>query len=279
MALRWVNYTEVTVLQGLNRMADAQVVLITGASSGIGHATALAYAKRGLRVAAIARDAARLEPLQKEITALGGACLPLSADVRDREAMIAAATRTVEVFGRLDIAIANAGLGHRGPLADAAWDDLDTLIRTNIDGVLHTIRATVPHLRQSGGGHIVIISSIVWNMVSPYAAAYAASKAFVSSLARSIRFELARDNIRVTDMRVGRTVTSFNANRLGGERRKGAGGTIPEMPPEQVAQAIVRATLDRPQDTVNLRWIDRLIVFANRLAPNLIGRMAARQYK
>lgn len=260
-------------------MTDAKVVLITGGSSGIGYATALAYAKRGVKVAATARDAARLEPLQKEITALGSECLPLSADVRDREAMIATANRTVEVFGRLDIVVANAGLGQRGPVADAEWDDLDTLIRTNIDGVLHTIRAAVPHLRKSGGGHIVIVSSIVWNMVSPYAATYAASKAFVSSLARSMRFELARDNIRVTDMRVGRTVTSFNANRLGGERRAGAGGSIPEMPPEQVAEGIVRATLDQPQDTVNLRWIDRLIVFANRLVPNLIGRMAAKQYK
>jgi short-subunit dehydrogenase len=101
----------------------------------------------------------------------------------------------------------------------------------------------------------------------------------VSSLARSMRFELVRDNIKVTDMRVGRTVTAFNANRLGGERRKGAGGRIPEMQPEQVAEGIVRATLDRPQDTVNLRWIDRLIVFANRIVPNFIGRMAARQYK
>ncbi len=260
-------------------MTDAKVVLITGASSGIGYATAIAFARRGLRVVATARDAARLAPLVTEINALGGECLALTADVRDGQGMIAVAQRTVEVFGRLDIAVANAGLGHRGPVADAEWDDIDTLIRTNIDGMLHTIRAAVPHLRTSGGGHIVLVSSVVWNLVSPYAATYAASKAFVSSLARSIRFELARENIRVTDMRVGRTSTSFNANRLGGERRKGAGGRIPEMPPEQVAEGIVRATLDRPQDTVNLRWIDRLIVFANRLVPNLIGRMAARQYK
>lgn len=260
-------------------MTDKQVVFITGGSSGIGYATAVAYAKRGLRVAATARDAARLEPLIAEITALGGECLPLNADVRDREAMIAAATRTIEVFGRMDVVVANAGIGHRGPVADAEWSDLETLLRTNIDGVLHTVQASVSHLRASGGGHIVLVSSVVWNLVSPYAATYAASKAFVSSLARSIRFELARDNIRVTDMRIGRTVTSFNANRLGGERRQGAGGRIPEMSAEQVAEGIVRATLDRPQDTVNLRWIDRLIVFANRIVPNLIGRMAARQYK
>lgn len=260
-------------------MSDTKVVLITGASSGIGYATAVAYARRGLRVAATARDAARLDPLVQEITALGGECLAISADVRDRDGMIAAAQQAVDRFGRLDIVVANAGLGHRGPVADAEWSDLETLLRTNIDGVFHTVRAAVPHLRAVGGGHVVMVSSVVWNLVSPYAATYAASKAFVSSLARSIRFELARDNIRVTDMRIGRTVTSFNTNRLGGGKRSGAGGRIPEMPPERVADGIVRATLDKPQDTVNLRLIDRLIVLGNRLFPNLIGRMAAKQYK
>lgn len=259
-------------------MNTPKVVLITGASSGIGRATALAYARRGVHVAATARDAARLDSLVSEIAALGGQCLALSADVRDPDAMNAAAQMTVNHFGRLDIVIANAGLGHRGPVAEAEWSDLETLMRTNMDGLLHTVRAAVPHLRANGGGHIVFISSVVWNMVSPYAAIYAASKAFVSSLARSMRFELAADNIRITDMRVGRTVTGFNENRLGG-KRSGAGESIPEMPPEQVADGIVRATLDHPQDTVNLRWIDRLIVLANRLIPNFIGRKAAKQYK
>ncbi len=261
-------------------MSASKVVLITGASSGIGAAAALAFARRGLRVVATARDAARLESLVQQVAAAGSECLAVSADVRDPSAMLAAAQQAVDHFGRLDIVIANAGLGHRGAFADAEWADLETLLRTNIDGVAHSIRAAVPHLRAAGGGHIVIVSSIVWNMVSPYAATYAASKAFVSSLARSVRFELARDHIRVTDMRVGRTSTSFNANRLGaGKRNAGAGGFLPEMTPDQVAAGIVRVTLDRPRDTVNLRWIDRLIVFANRLVPNLIGRFAARQYK
>lgn len=261
-------------------MSENKVVLITGASSGIGHAAAVAFAQRGLRVVATARDAARLAPLVQQITAAGGECLAISADVRDRAAMIAAAQQAVDRFGRLDIVIANAGLGHRGPFADADWTDIETLLRTNIDGVLHTVRAAVPHLRAAGGGHVVLVSSIVWNLVSPYAATYAASKAFVSSLARSIRFELARDHIRVTDMRVGRTSTHFDDNRLGaGKRSAGVGGFIPVMTPEFVAAGIIRATLDRPRDTVNLRWIDRLIVFANRIVPNLIGSFAARQYK
>jgi NADP-dependent 3-hydroxy acid dehydrogenase YdfG len=258
-------------------MTDNRVVFITGASSGIGYATALAFLRRGLHVVGTARDASRLQPLAEAAKALPGTFLPVSADVRDRVLMQRATEQAVKHFGRLDIVVANAGLGHRGAVAEATWDDLDTLIRTNIDGVMLTVQATVPHLRQTGGGNIIMVSSVVFNLVAPYAATYAASKAFVSSLARSLRYELQRDNIRVTDVRVGRTETHFDDNRLGAGKRKPS--RLPVMSPEQVADGIVRAALDKPQDTVVLRWIDRLIILGNRLFPNLIGRLAARQYK
>ncbi len=259
-------------------MTDNRVVLVTGASSGIGYATALAFARRGLNVVGTARDAARLQGLADAIKPLPGKFLPVAADVRDEGDMNRAAQRAVEEFGRLDIIIANAGLGQRGAMIDADWADLSTLIHTNIDGVMLTLKAGVPHLRQNKSGHIVLVSSIVFNLVSPYAATYAATKAFVSSLARSLRFELKPYNIRVTDLRVGRTATGFDDNRLGEGKRKSS-GRLPVMSAEQVADGIVRVTLDKPQDTVALRWIDRLIVLGNRLFPNWIGSLAARQYK
>lgn len=258
-------------------MTDQRVVLITGASSGIGYAVALAFAKRGLKVVGTARDATRLQPLADAIKPLPGEFLAVSADVRKEDDMNRAALRAVEKFGRLDIVIANAGLGHRGGMADADWKDLETLIHTNIDGLMLTVRAGVPHLRKNGGGHIVFVSSVVFNLVAPYAATYAASKAFVSSLARSIRFELKPDNIRVSDIRVGRTVTNFNENRLGDGKRHES--SIPEMTAEFVANGIVCVTLDKHQDTVALRWIDRLIILGNRLFPNLIGSRAVKEYK
>lgn len=258
-------------------MTQNRVVLITGASSGIGYATAIAFAKRGLNVVGTARDATRLQPLVEAIKPLPGRFLPVSADVRSEADMNKAAQRAVEEFGRLDIVVANAGIGQRGPLADAEWADLDTLIRTNIDGLMLTTRASIPHLRHTGGGHLIFISSVVFNLVAPYAATYAASKAFVSSLARSLRWELKADRIRVSDIRVGRTATNFNANRLGAGMRKPS--RLPEMTAEQVAEGIVRTALDKPRDTVALRWIDRLIILGNRLFPDLIGQLAARQYK
>lgn len=259
-----------------------EVVLITGASSGIGHATAKAFAKRGLKVAGTARRAERLDALAETINDSGGVFLPIVADVRDAETMQRAVDETVAHFGRLDVLIANAGVGQRGAVADAHWDDLETVLRTNIDGVLHSTRAAVPAMRATGqGGHIVIVSSVMFNLVAPHTATYAASKAFVSSFAASLRLELAAENILVTDILVGRTVTEFNDKRLGqtGRRAGGIGGRIPEMSAEQVADGIVRIVLDRPRQRITLRWIDRLLVVANILAPGLIGRLSARQYR
>lgn len=260
-------------------MPQQRVALITGASSGIGYETALAFAKRGTHVVATARRVDKLRELQKAVMQLPaghGDILTIEADVTQREAMQNAVKLAVGRFGRLDILVANAGLGHRGALADAEWADLETLLRTNIDGVLHSIQAAVPAMRQSGGGHIITISSVTYNLTAPYAAAYAASKAFVTSLAHSLRLELEGENIKVTDVLVGRTSTEFNERRLGLGKRSGE--SLPTMTPSQVAAAIVRAADANPRSVV-VRFFDRLIMLGNTLIPETIGRIALRQYR
>lgn len=260
--------------------SNERVALITGASSGIGYATALAFAREGTHVVALARRVDRLDDLRRAIDDLPephGDCLPVAADVRLADDLQVAVNQAMTTFGRLDVLIANAGLGHRGSIVDAEWGDIETLLRTNMDGVLHSVRAAVPAIRQGGrGGHIVIVSSVVYNMVSPYAALYAASKAFASSLSRSLRLELEPDGIQVTDVLVGRTQSEFNDKRLGRAGRTGGG--IPVMPTEKVARDIVRITHQRRR-TATLRWFDRLIVLGNLLVPDFIGRKALRQYK
>jgi short-subunit dehydrogenase len=256
-----------------------QVALITGASSGIGYATALAFARQGTHVAALARRADRLAELERAVNALPpghGELFPIAADVTRPHELHRAVQQTLERFRRLDVAIANAGIGHRGSIAEADWNDLETLLRTNIDGVLHTIRAAVPAMRQSGGGHIVIVSSVAFNLTAPYAAAYSASKAFVSSIARSIRLELEADHITVTDVLVGRTYTEFDERRLGAGKR--AGQDLPTMSPDRVAQGILDAVRHR-RKVIVLRLFDRLIVWANSFFPGIMGRLALRQYQ
>ena len=256
------------------------VVFITGASSGIGWETALAFARDGYHVCGMARRQDRLAALGAEIEKLPqprGDFLAVAGDVRDADAVEDAVGQTVESFGRLDVLVANAGIGHSGTVVEAEWDDLQTVISTNIDGVLHGIRACVPAMREfAGGGHILIVSSVVAGVHTPYTATYAASKAFVSSLAGSLRLELEGDNIQVTDLLVGRTVTNFSANRLGPIKRGMSG--LPTMQANQVAEAIVGAVRRRPRRVV-FRFFDRLILLGGMLAPGIMARLAKRQYQ
>lgn len=251
-----------------------RVIFITGASSGIGYETALAFVKKGNIVVGTARRADRLDQLRNATRGLAGEFMPVVADVQSADELKQAIDTAVQHFGKVDVLIANAGVGHRGDLVGAEWTSLEVLLRTNIDGVIHTIRAGVPAM--PSGGQIIIISSVAYNLVSPYTAVYAASKAFVSSLSRSLRLELADQQIAVTDMLVGRVATEFNEKRLG---KSGRGGSFPSaMPADYVAECVVKATKSR-RKTITLRWIDRLLVIANLILPDMIGRMALKQYR
>jgi NADP-dependent 3-hydroxy acid dehydrogenase YdfG len=260
---------------------SGKVAFITGASSGIGYATALELARRGCHVAASALTLEALAGLQQAIAALPephGELLALAADVRDAAQVQAAVDAAVARFGRLDVLVANAGVGQRGSIVESDWNDLETLLRTNIDGVLHSIRACVPHMRQQGGGRIVLISSVSSGVPMPYAASYGASKTFIRSLAGSLRLELEDDHITVTEMRLGRVATPFNQNRLGEKGYAANAGALPTMTPERVASAIADQVA-RPRRVVLLRWFDRLVQCIGSIAPTLIGRRALKQYK
>ncbi len=255
------------------------VVLITGASSGIGRACAVAFASAGYDVCGFARNGEKLETLGAEIEDLPagrGGYLEVVGDVRRADDLEAAVARAVERFGRLDVLVANAGVGYSGTVVDAEWDDLQTVIDTNISGVLHGARAVTPQMRAQGGGNIMIVSSAVAGVHTPYTAVYSASKAFVSSLAGALRLELEDDNIAVTDLLVGRTATDFSANRLGPVRKTMSG--LPTQSAEAVAEAIVRAARRKPK-RLAFSWFDRLVLWGGVLAPGLMAREAKKQYQ
>lgn len=254
-----------------------RALLITGASSGLGRAAALLFAALGDQVAVTGRRTERLESLRAdaERAKLTGSILPITADVTDAAAMRRAVALAVAEFNRLDVLVANAGLGYRGPLVEAEWADLEAVLRTNIDGVIHSVRAAVPAMRASGGGHILLISSILGPVPGPYAAVYSASKAAVDALGRALRGELKADEIHVTVLWVGQTETEF------AERRRGQPGRVaarwPTMTPEQVAGGIARA-LERKPATMTLRPIDALFIWAGRRFPRLFDRLLGRMY-
>ncbi len=127
--------------------SETQVVLITGASAGIGYETALAFARRGYHVAATARRVDRLEQRVNTAKGFPGEIHPYVADVCRAEDMQTVVDDLMARWGRLDVLVANAGIGQRGSVVESAWEDLEVVLRTNIDGVLHSIRAAVPAMR------------------------------------------------------------------------------------------------------------------------------------
>ncbi len=256
-----------------------KVVFITGASSGIGRAATLAFARAGYHVCGLARRAERLAGLGDEIANLPaphGEFLGVVGDVCVASEVEATVSMALERFGRLDVLVANAGVGQHGAVVETDWAHIETVVRTNIDGVLHSVRAAVPAMRASGGGQILIVTSVVSGVHTPFTATYSASKAFVSSLAGSLRLELEDDNIAVTDVLVGRTLTEFNQNRLGSSAA--VRGGLPTMSAERVALALVRAA-ERKRRRLIMSLFDRLILAGGVLAPGIMARLAKRQYK
>jgi short-subunit dehydrogenase len=255
---------------------EPRVVLVTGASSGIGYATALAFARRGDKVAATARRLDRLEALAAAAKSLLGEIQIYAADVNNPQDMQRVVADVMARWGRLNVLIPNAGLGQRGSVTDSKWEDLELVLRTNIDGVLHTIRAGVPAMRKSGGGQIITISSVVSAAPGAYSAIYSASKSAVDTLTRALRMELAPDNIWVTNILLGQTHSEFAEMRRGRPGR--VASKMPTMTPEFVAERIVKESTRRRR-TVILRWPDRIIVLVGTFLPWIMDRIMERIYR
>ncbi|GGQ01339.1 MULTISPECIES: SDR family oxidoreductase [Streptomyces] len=174
-----------------------KVVAITGASSGIGEATARRLAADGHRVLLGARRTERLEALSREINAAGGAAAYRRLDVTDAADVRAFVAAAGERYGRLDVMVNNAGVMPLSPLDALAVDEWDLMIDVNVRGVLHGIAAALPVMRARGGGHIVNIASVGAYEVSPTAAVYCATKFAVRAISEGLRQESGGD-VRVT---------------------------------------------------------------------------------
>lgn len=175
---------------------DNKIVLITGASSGIGEATARALAAAGAVVVLGARRTDRLELLAQDIAAAGGRAIYRSLDVTSRDSVQSFADAAVKEFGRTDVIINNAGIMPLSPMASLKVDEWDRMIDVNIKGVLYGIAAVLPVMNRQGSGQIINISSIGGLAVSPTAAVYCATKYAVRAISDGLRQE--NDKPRVT---------------------------------------------------------------------------------
>src|SRR5690242_9258669 len=172
-----------------------RVVIITGASMGIGAATAHEFARAGAQVALAARSAEPLAELARQIGSERALAIP--ADVSNRTQVDALVQQTLARFGRIDILVNNAGVGLAGPVATISPSDFERIFAINVLGPLCAMQAVAPHLRKPGGGLIINVSSMVTKLTIPTIGGYRATKMALNAISDNARIELARDNIRV----------------------------------------------------------------------------------
>ncbi|MDQ7731298.1 SDR family oxidoreductase [Halomonas sp. SpR1] len=223
-----------------------KVILITGASSGIGEATARTLANQGASVVLGARRTDRLEKLVAEITAAGGKAIACAVDVTRREDVQSFADYALEKFGRIDVIINNAGVMPLSPLAALKVEEWNHMIDVNIRGVLHGIAAVLPTMQQQGSGHVISISSIGGLYVVPTGAVYCATKYAVRAISDGLRQE--HSNIRVTcvypgvvESELADTITDASAAEAMRNFRQIA------LKPEAIANAIAHV-VSQPAD-------------------------------
>jgi NADP-dependent 3-hydroxy acid dehydrogenase YdfG len=207
------------------RLLDGTVALVTGASSGIGAATARALAAQGAAVALAARREERLEQLAQDITRSGGHALALEADVTDKTQAQAAVARTVAEWRRLDILVNNAGVGLLGPIENAPLDEWDQMVRVNLLGVLYTTHAALPHLLQAAEraprrvADLVTISSVAGRIAISGSGVYDATKFGVRAFSESLRQEVTRRHVRVAVVEPGLVATEIFSHLREEERQ------------------------------------------------------------
>jgi NAD(P)-dependent dehydrogenase (short-subunit alcohol dehydrogenase family) len=252
-----------------------KIVIVTGASAGIGRATAIALAAAGAHVVASARRDDRLQDLVTESANLPGRLLAVAGDISRESFAHELVNRTIGEWGGLDVLINNAGVGHNSLLSEITAEQVQAIWNTNVNGLLWATQAALPHLKKQRRGQIVNVSSIVGQRPLLHSAVYCASKAAVNALTRSLRMELRPYKVTVTLVYPGLTQTEFFQARLGNRGRPR--GLFLGVPAERAAGAIVRAVRYRRTE-VYVTWYDWLFTHLNRLFPRttdfLAGRLA-----
>jgi NAD(P)-dependent dehydrogenase (short-subunit alcohol dehydrogenase family) len=216
-----------------------QVTIITGASRGIGRATARCFAAAGARVVRVARPSADLQSLAAELRGAGAQLLTLPADVADRAATERLVEQVIDEWRRIDIVINNAGIGIQANVAELPPDLLQQVLAVNLFGPLHLIQAALPQMRRQRSGRIVNVSSPVADLALPGVAGYALSKAALDTLSDTLRREEYRNGIRVTTVYPGRIATDFDRARI----RVGGSQRVGRSPIAGSAEGVARAIL------------------------------------
>jgi short-subunit dehydrogenase len=248
-----------------------RVVILTGATQGIGRATTDVLAQAGCKLALAARHAETLQALAGELRRAGHTAIAIPTDMGNTAQAAALAHKTAAEFGKIDVVINNAAIGVRDPVLDLREDEARRVMEINYFGPLALMQTALPYLKANPeGGLIINISSIVGRRAMPGIGGYCASKAALEKLADSLRLEVRADHIRVSTIYPGVTVTHFNDHSLGSSQH--GRGRVQGVPPERVAQAILNTIRHEPRD-VFITLFDRAFVAASALWPGLMDKL------
>ena len=193
----------------MNKNIEGKVVVITGASSGLGQATARMLSQQGATVVLAARRADRIESLASELAGQGGKALAVKADVTNRDQVKSLVDKAVQTFGRVDVMLNNAGLMPLAPLEQLKVDEWNQMIDVNLKGVLYGIAAALPYMKEQKSGHIINVSSVYGHKIGPAATVYCATKFAVRALSEGLRQEVKPYNIRTTIISPGAVATEL----------------------------------------------------------------------
>ena len=235
-------------------MSNDRVAVVTGASSGIGYATALALARGGAKVALGARRQDRLEDLKTKIVQEGGQALSCKVDVANRQECQAFIDLVINEWGRIDILVNNAGLMPLSLVKNIKVDEWDRMVDVNIKGVLYCTAAALPHMIKAKSGHIVNVSSVAGRLVFPGGSVYCATKHAITAFSEGLRQELSvRKNIRVSCIEPGVVATELT-DTITDESLKGFVENAKKMEAlqsEDISRAILYAVESPPHVNVN----------------------------
>lgn len=250
-------------------MADAPVILITGASSGIGEATARRFGQAGYRVVLAARRLDRLQALAEEIVQQGGHALPVETDVASLDDLSSLVQAALGSYGQIDVLFNNAGFGRLSWLENLdPVNDIQAQIQVNLVGVIQLTRQVLPHMIERRRGHIITMGSVAGLTATPTYTIYAATKFGVRGFSEALRREVGVYGIRVSMIYPGGVATEFG-EKAGIKRRTGI--STPKrlkLTAAQVADAVL-GVVKHPRRMVVLPWIYRLPVALNALFPGL----------
>ncbi|MBI1740097.1 MAG: SDR family NAD(P)-dependent oxidoreductase [Acidobacteriales bacterium] len=245
-----------------------KVVVVTGASMGIGEAIAKIFAGQGASVVMLSRDASRAEAARHRVGHTDRT-LALACDVQHREEIDRALGLTLHHFDRVDVWVNNAGVGMRDTVADMEMPACRELFDTNLFGTIACIQAVVPAMRQAGGGSIINISSVAGHVSLAFGAAYSASKFAMNAIGKAARLELLSDNIHVLTVCPGYVTTDFGQNMIAVRR----GNTRPKAVRGITAERVARAVYDgyrKKKREVIVPWTMHPVIKLYQLFPGLV---------